>query len=189
MLKSPPIANLHSIICDFKMTTRKKILTGIILLTITISAFAVVSLNCCDDCKTEIKKRYKYDKTSSIESYVDDCTLEFKNGIRFPLDEPVYAKIHFDKLTKPSKTLDSKQTETILRILNDTASYVWGEIGTPHFDRHFTFHDKAGYCIGYTDFSFDGQTYSTPSLAKMKWGMLTDKARETLMVTINSDKD
>ena len=171
------------------MTTRKKILTVIILLTITISAFSYVTFNGCDDCKTEIKKRYKYDKTSSIESYIDDCTLEFKNKIRFPLDEPVYAKIHFDKLTKPSKTLDNKQTETILRILNDTASYVWGEIGTPHFDRYFTFHDKSGYCIGYTDFSFDGQTYSTPSLAKMKWGMLTDMARETLMVTINSDKE
>lgn len=156
------------------MTTRKKILTGNILLTITISAFAFLTLNCCDDCKTEIKKRCKYEKTPTIESYVDDCTLEFKNGIRFPLNEPVYAKIHFDNLTKPSKTLDRRQTAIILRILNDTASYVWGEIGTPHFDRHFTFHDKTGYCIGYTDFSFEGQTYSTPSLAKMKWGMLTD---------------
>ncbi len=171
------------------MTTRKKILIVIILLTLTISAFAFVTLNCCDDCKTEIKKRYKYDKTSSIESYVDDCSLEFKNGIQFPLDKPVAAKLHFDKLTKLPKTLDIKQTETILKILNDTASYVWGEIGTPYFDRYFTFHDKHGNCIGYTDFSFDGQTYSTPSLAKMKWGMLTDKARETLMVTINSDKE
>ena len=161
----------------------------IILLTITISAFTLVTLNCCDDCKMEIKKRYKYDKTSSIENYIEDCALEFKNGIQFPIDKPVIAKMHFDKLTKATKTLDSKQTEIILKILNDTASYVWGEIGTTHFDRHFTFYDKAGYCIGYTDFSFDGQTYSTPSLAKMKWGMLTDKAREILMATFNSDRE
>ncbi|HLO92459.1 MAG TPA: hypothetical protein VK172_14940, partial [Lentimicrobium sp.] len=46
--------------------------------------------------------------------------------------------------TKAPKTLDGKQTETILRILNDTASYVWGEIGTPYFDTYFTFHDKEG---------------------------------------------
>lgn len=177
------------VICDFEMTTKKKILTTLVLMTITIAAFAFVTLNCCDDCKTEIKKRYKYDKTSTIESYVDDCLLEFKNNIQFPLDKPVSAKIHFDKLTKTAKALDNKQTEVVLRILNDTASYVWGEIGTPHFDRHFTFYDKDGNCIGYTDFSFDGQTYSTPSLAKMKWGMLTDKARETLMTTINSDKE
>lgn len=167
------------------MTTKKKILTVIIFLTITISVFACVSLNYCDDCKTEIKKHYKYDKTSTIESYFNDCLMEFKKGIQFPIDKPVSAKLHFDKLTKPPKTLSTKQTETILRILNDTASYVWGEIGTPYFDRHFTFHDKDGKCIGYTDFSFDGQTYSSPSLAKMKWGMLTDKARETLMITIN----
>ena len=171
------------------MTKKRKILTGVIILTITISVFAFVTLNCFDDCKTQIKKRYKYDKTSTIESYVGDCSLEFKKDIQFPIDKPVSAKLHYDKLTKPSKALDTKQTETILRILNDTASYVWGEIGTPHFDRYFTFHDKNGNCIGYTNFSFDGQTYSTPSLAKMKWGMLTDKARETLMVTINSDKE
>ena len=148
-----------------------------------------MKLNCCEECKAEIKKRYKYDKTSTKESYVDDCSLEFKNGIRFPLDKPVSAKLHFDKLTLPAKSLDTRQTEAILNILNDTASYVWGEISTAHFDRHFTFHDKEGNCIGYTDFSFNGQTYSTPSLAIMKWGMLTDKARETLMVTINSDKE
>ena len=159
------------------------------MLTITVSAFAFVTLNCCDDCKIEIKKRYKYDKTSTVENYFADCSLEFNKGIQFPLDKPVSAKIHFDRLTKPAEDLDIKQTETILKILNDTASYVWGEIGTPQFDRHFTFHDKEGNCIGYTDFSFDGQTYSTPSLAKMKWGMLTNKARETLMVTINSDED
>ncbi len=171
------------------MTARKITLAVIIPLTIAISAFAFLTRDFCDNCTTEIKRRYKYDKTSSIDSYSDDCALEFKKGIQFPLDRPVSAKLHFNKLTKLPKNLDSKQTEIILRILNDTASYVWGEIGTPYFDRYFTFHDKKGNCIGYTKFSFDGQTYSTPSLAKMKWGMLTDKSRKALMVTVNSEKE
>ena len=159
------------------------------LLTIIISISAIITLNSCRDYKTEIINKYSYNKTSTVETYNEDCSFEFQNQIQFPLDKPNIAKLHFSDLNILPKTLNDKQTETILRILNDTSSYVWGEIGTPYFDTYFTFHDKNGNCIGSTKFSFDGQTYSTPSLAKMKWGLLTDKAREILMITINSDKD
>ncbi|MBK6640379.1 MAG: hypothetical protein IPG39_03675 [Bacteroidetes bacterium] len=56
-----------------------------------------------------------------------------------------------------------------------------------YFDSYFTFHDKDGNCIGYTDFSFEGQTYSTPSLAKMKWGLLNENARVKLLIAIGSE--
>ncbi len=154
-----------------------------------ITTIVYITLFSSYDYRKEIRKRYKYNEVSSIETYEHDCRIEFKNNVKFPIDKPYYAKLHFARFLKPTKNLNKSQTETILKILNDTASYVWGELGTPYFDSHFTFHDKDGNCIGYTAFSFDGQTYSTPSLAKMKWGFLTDKARVILMETINLDKD
>ena len=171
------------------MTKKAKISTAILLIITAVALFFILNLNSRNHYKAEIRKRYTYQKVSSIKTYRKDCALEFKQGIQFPLDKPVSAKLHFDQWIKPPKTLDANQAAIVLGILNDTASYKWGEIGTPHFDRHFSFHDKDGHCIGYTDFSFEGQTYATPHLAKMKWGMLTEHARAILIKTIDADAD
>ncbi|MBJ7427492.1 MAG: hypothetical protein JHD28_00810 [Bacteroidia bacterium] len=168
------------------MIAKSKILTLKVLLIIVISVISYMTLYYCKDYQSEIKERYEYDLTSTSESYNEDCAFEFKNNIQFPIDKPIFAKLHFDQFFKPPKTLNKSQTETILKILNYTSSYIWGELGTPYFDRRFTFYDKDRNCIGYTEFSFDGQTYSTPRLAKMKWGLLTEKARVILLKTINS---
>lgn len=165
---------------------KRILLISCILLIIAIILFLIRTITYCDNCKAEIKKRYSYDKTSSMESYKDDCIEEINRSIEFPIDKPAFSRLHFDKFTKPSIALDVKQTDSILGLLNDSASYIWGEIGTPHFDAYITFHDKDGKCIGYTDISFEGQTYSTPSLARMKWGLLTESARTTLLTMINS---
>ena len=170
------------------MKTKYIILTSTFIITIAVSTFAIVTMDDSDDCKSEIIKRYPYNKTSTIESYVNDCSIEFKKRIQFAIDKPAFAKLHYIKATKPSRELSALQTDKVLAILNDTASYIWGEIGTPYYDCYFTFHDREGNCIGYTDFSFEGQTYSLPNLAKMKWGMLSDAARAALITAIK-DKD
>ncbi len=123
------------------------------------------------DCEKEIKERYNYEFSSNPDNYISDCLEETKDGIKFPLDEPAYAILHYDKL-KLDKTLKTEQLIKLLTLLNDTSTYEWGEVGTPYFDRIVTFHDKAGRCIGLTKISYDGQTYSTPTIAKMKYGGL-----------------
>lgn len=62
-------------------------------------------------------------------------------------------------------------------LLNDSASYDWGELGTPEVHYYFTFHDKADKCIGVTTIDLLGQAYSCPPTARMKWGYLNKMGR------------
>ncbi len=135
----------------------------------------------CSICEKEIKQRFPTEVTSDPDNYLLDCKTEYKTKVEFPRDKPVYAKMYFDSFLKSPKALRGKQLSQTLKTLNDSSSYIWGEIGTPHFDRHIFFYDKTGWCIGMTKLSFEGQTYSTPSLARMKWGMLNRNSLSDLM--------
>lgn len=157
---------------------------GLFLFALAAGAFA--GCKTFKDYKAEIVKQFPYNETSSPETYLRQTATEYKQGVQFPLEPVASAKIHYPALTKFSKELDSSQIKAILSILNDSASYVWGEIGTPFFDCYFTFYNKEGDCIGLTDVSFDGQTYSTPQLARMKWGLLSAVAETKLKETIFS---
>ena len=169
------------------MKTKHVVVISLILLLAIVSIMIENAYNHAEKCKAELAQRFTYDKISMKDSYAADCGQEFKDGIQFPLEKPESAELHFHRFGKMPVSLNRQQTATILQVLNDTSSYVWGELGTPYFDSYFTFHDKDGNCIGYTDFSFEGQTYSTPSLAKMKWGLLNENAREKLLVAIGSE--
>ena len=106
------------------------------------------------------------------------CSFETKNNITFPRVKPTYAELHTDKAFKYGKRLTEKQMNKLIRILNDTSTYTWGELGTAYFDRFITFHDKNDNCIGLTKIDFGGQTYSTPYTAKMKWGLIAPDKNE-----------
>lgn len=169
------------------MKTKHVVVVSLILLLAIVSIMIVNAYHHAEKSKAAVAKRFTYDKVFMKESYATDCAMEFKDGIQCPLERPESAELHFHRLGKMPVSLNRQQTATILQVLNDTSSYVWGELGTPYFDSYFTFHDKDGNCIGYTDFSFEGQTYSTPSLAKMKWGLLNENARKTLLVAIGTE--
>jgi len=129
-----------------------------------------------DKCKKQIDKKFPSVEIPFPENYDSLCMQETANNISFPRVKPSYAVLHFDKFYKSDIRLTFEQMNDIILILNDTANYRWGELGTPYFDRVITFHDNEGNCIGITYFDFDGQTYSYPFNAKMKWGgMKNDK--------------
>lgn len=82
---------------------------------------------------------------------------------------------------------DFIQTERLLKILNDTTSYAWGEIGTPYYDKTIIFYDNNGDTVGYTVISFDGQVDIFPDRALTKWGLLSNKGYKDLMVAIRTE--
>ncbi len=76
------------------------------------------------------------------------------------------------------KTLGDSAAKRILEILNDTSSYVWGEVGTFLPGRKIVFYDSEDNLIGVTEFEEENgcQTYSFPYLLRMKWGALSKNA-------------
>lgn len=136
--------------------------------------------------KKSIQKKNSYQKISDRESYEKDCSLEMKQNIHFPTDKTEYAVIHFSNIFKFSHNLNFNQTQKILTILNDTSNYEWGEIGTPTFERYITFYNSKNECIGLTMLSSDHQTYSTPHIARMKWGFLSSKGFESINKILSS---
>ena len=125
-----------------------------------------------DRYEREINKRFVNAEISFPENYDSLCINEAQKNITFPRIAPSYAVLHFDKFYKPNIRLTLEQMNNIIAILNDTASYEWGECGTPENQRIITFHDNKGDCIGITKIDFVGQTYSIPYNAKMKWGAM-----------------
>lgn len=130
----------------------------------------------CSSYKNEISRHYgySYNLTTSPEAYRDDCETEYKKNISFPIDYPDYALLHYNKLFKKNKKLSQKQLDTLLTIINDSSKYVWGELGTPYADRYVTFHLNSGRCIGLFKIDYEGNTWATPNLARMKWGLIGD---------------
>ena len=129
-----------------------------------------------DKCREQIDKKFPSVETPFPDNYDFLCMQETASNITFPKINPSYAVLHFDKFYKFDISLTFEQMNDIIVVLNDTANYRWGEFGTSYFDRVITFHNSKGDCIGITYFDFEGQTYSYPSNAKMKWGgMRTDK--------------
>jgi hypothetical protein len=114
---------------------------------------------------------------TSKESYISDCRFETDHHITFPFQKPAYALAHISD-SKPGepRRLKTEELNFLIKIINDSASYGWGEVGTPYFDKYITFHNKAGRCIAIMDVSYDYQTESTPTIAKMKNGRLRDNA-------------
>jgi len=122
-----------------------------------------------------------YDATSSEESYRTDCQFESENHISFPTQTPAYAIVHINdfKSGKP-KLLKPDELNNIIKAVNDTSSYEWGELTTPYFDKYITFHNKTGRCIAILNISYDYDIEARPSTAKMKYGHLTGKGMDAI---------
>ncbi len=126
--------------------------------------------------KDDFKQVYKNGDAATQENYIAQCKAEFEGNLFFPLGDvskAVFCKGFFSL----DKTLDSNKAKRLVTILNDTASYIWGESGTFLPDRAIVFYDKNNNPIGITELEEDGrQTYSHPYLKRTKWGALKDNA-------------
>lgn len=84
------------------------------------------------------------------------------------------------------KKLSPTEKESLLTVLLDSASYQWGEIGTPEFKKTIVYFDHNGDEVGMTLISDEGQTYTYPSKEyQRKWGLL-DRGFTQVDTLINS---
>lgn len=95
---------------------------------------------------------------------------EDKNGYNFPRYEPKKTMLFSNNnYWKSEYILTSEQSKILLKILNDSNSYRWGELGTPEVHYYFKYYNDENEMIGYTKIDQEGMAYSEPYLTKMKW--------------------
>lgn len=129
----------------------------------------------------DFKQVYKSGEAATQENYAAQCQAEFDSSVLFPIGQvskAVFCKGFFSL----DKSLDADKTKRLVEILNDTASYAWGEVGTFLPDRAIVFYDKDNKPLGITELEEERglQSYSYPYLRRMKWGALTEKAFEQI---------
>ncbi|RDK85506.1 hypothetical protein [Marinirhabdus gelatinilytica] len=122
----------------------------------------------------EAYKNNSYQQKTGINDSVYHSLVseEEKQGIYFPSHKVTKAILHYKNPPKNQRDLNKTVTREVLKILNDSSSYRWGELGTPEVHYFITFYDKNDKCIGVTTIDVEGMAYSFPAIAKMKWGML-----------------
>jgi len=125
----------------------------------------------------DFKEIYSANDIALKELYEKQCQIELKVQLIFPLGKVSKAVVSkgyfgFDKM------LSLSNTNKLLRIINDSASYEWGEVGTFIWDNEIIFYDLYGNRIGLVMIEEEGgkQIESYPYLKRTKWGSLTDNA-------------
>lgn len=127
-----------------------------------------------EDLKKEINKRFPTIEVTDPETYKNDRENEDHKRLTFPMVKASYAILYKNNVLTPAIKLSDKELRNLLSMMNDSANYKWGEIGTPQFDRHIVFYDRKDECVGLAHVSFDGMIYTEPYLKKMKWGMVRE---------------
>jgi hypothetical protein len=80
---------------------------------------------------------------------------------------------------------DTRETLRVLKILNDSSSYQWGELGTPYHDKTLIYYDKMHNSIGFTLIDYGGEVDNYPFLPLMKWGAMTQNGFNQLLSELN----
>ena len=108
--------------------------------------------------------------TADPKNYNFLVEKEDKNEYRFPRNEPnkviLFSNYNY---WKSEYILTDEQSRKLLKILNDSTSYRWGELGTPEVHYYFKYYNDKNELIGFTKIDQEGMAYSEPYLTKMKW--------------------
>ncbi len=111
-----------------------------------------------------------FPETVMPEKYKSTVKFENESGKTFPRTIPKKIVLYSNNSFFNNKyKLDNDKSKQLLKILNDSASYEWGELGTPEVHYYFKYFDGNNNLIGYTTIDQKGMTYSQPYLGKMKW--------------------
>lgn len=131
------------------------------------------SVSVPDSLYSEMEANKEYEGASTEPRYYDSLSqIEYSQELFFPSKEVSYGILH--QGAGKHWRLSENQLQSLLTMLNDSASYAWGELGTPEVHCYFTFYGTNGKCNGITTVDFDGMLYSYPSLYRMKWGAFRD---------------
>jgi hypothetical protein len=160
----------------------KKIYISLALILLAVSYFGLKKSR-YSAAVDELKERVTETEAASPETY-DKLVMSDQLHHSFLVDEAVHCVMYENSFPYTSHVFESDDTQNIIRMLNDSSNYRWGEIGTPHYDRCILFYDKADELAGCINISMDGEIIMFPYRAVSKWGLLSDKGfKELAMVT------
>ena len=174
--------------CNLKTTfilkkesiSMKKYLLLILILFISLITLKLFFYPDFDKIKNELaSKEYVYKTKENWKiTYKTDVEFDRHNKVVFPLTKVAKVKLYTGYFNF-SKELNSNDSKEVVKILNDSSSYEWGESGTFEPNRHLIFYDSNENIIGITQIDWAmRQTYSAPMNRTMKWGFLTYNGRD-----------
>lgn len=147
-------------------------------LVIAVLTWVVYRLSCkvnADKIITTTKELYEESVTSFPENYDSLIAVDLINGRTYLKETASYAIMVNNQFPYRREHIDIQTTEEIIKILNDSSTYRWGELGTPYHEKTIEFYDNKGNAIGFTDIDYGGELDSYPYRSLMKWGSLSEK--------------
>lgn len=132
------------------------------------------------------KNKYSMNITPDINNYDSLVKIDIEKKRTILLGEAKSAEMYNNSLPFLTHKFELNETQRILKIINDSTNFDWGEIGTPYYDKIIVFFDKNKNEIGYINVSFDGQIDVFPNLTHTKWGLLSDKGFKELVIAIRT---
>lgn len=164
-----------------------KLVLLVLISALTWLTYKVVSFPNTQKIQQKLNKRYSTYTTPDQDNYARLVKLDQKEKRTILTGKAQFSTMYDRSLPHEKHTFNQVETERILEIINDSSSFIWGEIGTPYFDKTIIFYDKNQNEIGYLDVSFDGEIDVFPNLALTKWGLLSDKGFKDLVVAIRTE--
>lgn len=153
----------------------KKFLFTLIAIISSIILYNYLCFPNFEDVKVDLKNKYKdYSEGDDLDkvTYKNDVLSENNIGLTFPQEKVEYVKV-FGKFYSFPKNLNDDEISFLMKKLNDSSSFRWGEIGTFIHYKTIAFYNEKDEIIALTEVDEDfGQTYSVPMTKKMKWGYL-----------------
>lgn len=138
-----------------------------------------------------ILKKLKSDFSENITPDKANYDVLVKNDIKnnrtILIGKAKSSKMYNNSFPFFNHSFELNETERIIKVLNDSANFDWGEIGTPYYDKIIVFYDQNKNEIGYVNISFDGEIDVFPNVAHTKWGLLSDKGFKELVKAIRTE--
>jgi hypothetical protein len=158
-------------------------LVGMLLL---LAGYFFIAYPDTDRIESAIKNPVHESEVSDLETYDRLVKKDIQLYGGFLTKEAHHCTLIENNFPYFRHSFDSLSTQRIIAVLNDTSSYEWGEIGTPHIDQTIVYYDRSGTVIGYSSVSYDSQVYSYPYRALTKWGYLSDKGFKNLVIALRT---
>ena len=137
--------------------------------------------------KNNLKTSYSENITPDKLNYENLVKNDIKENRTILIGKTKSSKMFNHSFPFLTHKFEPSETARILKILNDSKNYDWGEIGTPYYDKILVFYDENQNEVGYVNISLDREIEIFPNLALTKWGLLSDKGFRELVIAIRTE--
>ena len=93
--------------------------------------------------ENNLKNKYYANIIPDKTNYDSLVKIEIKDKKTILLNEARSSEMHNNSFPFSTHKFEFNETERILKIINDSASFDWGEIGTPYYDKIIVFFDRS----------------------------------------------